>query len=118
MSESMFKTPLIEAELDPRVTLPVFIKALTHGARVIELPADFAERPDHLERARQLAAKHWRRYQQEGRHKNFPLLYYKYIVTPGHSYRISLDGRITGRFNDRPVAAFVKTEDGERFTFG
>ena len=115
MSEPLFRTPLIEGVMAESVTMSIFIKALTQGTRVIGLPADFADRPDHLERAAELVREHHGRYRL---HDSMPLAYYTYIVSPGHSYRFSTEGRLLGCFHDHPTIAYVETEDGGRFTFG
>ncbi len=86
MSEPLYRTPPIEGRLSESVTLPIFIKAPTQGTRVIGLPADFADRPDHLERAAELVREHHGRYRL---HDSMPLAYYTYIVSPGHSYRFT-----------------------------
>ena len=115
MNESLFRTPLIEARMTADVTMPIFIKALTQGSRVVELPSDFAGRPDHLERAAEIVRKHYRGYKF---HDSMPLAYYAYIVSPGRSYRFTTGGRVIGSFHDQPTVAYMQTKDGKRFTFG
>jgi len=115
MNESLFRTPLIEARMTAGVTMPIFIKALTQGSRVIELPSDFAAQPDQLERAAEIVRRHYREYKF---HDSMPLAYYAYIASPGRSYRFTSDGRIIGRFHDQPTVAYVQTKGGKRFTFG
>jgi len=115
MSESLFRTPLIEGRMAPSVTVAIIIRALTQGTRVIELPLDFAAQPDHLERAAELVRQHWRNYRL---HEIMPLEYYAYIISPGHSYRFTPAGELLGRFYDHPTIAYAQTEDGQKFTFG
>jgi len=115
MSKSLFRTPLIEGRMAKSVTMPVFIKALTQGSRVIGLPSDFATRPDHLERAAKIVRRHWRNYRL---HEAMPLEYYAYIVSPGSSYRFTPTGELIGRFYDHPTIAYVQTKNGSKFTFG
>jgi len=115
MNESLFRTPLIEARMTADVTMPNFIKALTQGTRVVELPPDFASQPDQLERAAEIVRQHHREYKF---HDAMPLAYYTYIASPGRSYRFTTGGRLIGSFHDQPIVAYVQTKDGKRFTFG
>jgi len=115
MSESPFRTPLIEGRLSKEVTLPIFIRALTQGTRVILLPTGFGEAPDHLERAAEIVREHGQNYPHQ---EYLPVDHYAYIVAPGHSYRFTPEGVLIGRFYDHPTVAFVQTKGGKRFTFG
>jgi len=115
MSEPLFPNPLIEGRMNRGVTMPVFIKALTQGSRLVELPPDFASRPDHLERAAEVVREHFYQYKF---HESMPLAYYAYIIVPGNSYRFSTAGRLLGEFYDHPIVAYMQTKNGKKFSFG
>ncbi len=117
MNESIFQTPLIEAVLDPECRMPIFIKALTHGTRVIKLPQGFPDRPDALDEVRRLVRDHWARYRERGLDRNFPILHYAYMPRPGRSVRLTPEGELIGAFSDRPTQAGLRLASGRWITF-
>jgi hypothetical protein len=118
MRESRF-VPLIEAQLDPEAErrMSVVILAITHGTRVVRLPASFTDRDDHLARAQDEARRHRARYRQGGLSKALPIVGYRYFAAPDWGYALGLDGEVLGTFRGRPVQAGVRTADGEEITF-
>jgi hypothetical protein len=118
MSEKPF-VPLIEAQLDPEAVrrLPIFVLALTHGTRVVELPADFARREDHLARAQAEVRAHYARYLEHGPHRALPLVGYRYFPAPDWGFLLGLDGEVRGTFRGRPIEAGMVTKDGEELGF-
>ena len=97
-SNEPFK-PLLEGQLYPENSHPIFAKALTHGERSIRLPVDFAEQPDHLHQACRLATAHHRKYVSIA----FPIQHYAYFISPTRSARISITGQVLGIFKDIPA---------------
>ncbi len=117
MSEKKF-VPLIEAVLDEkRCKMPIFIKGLTYGSRLIRLEPGFAEHPRHLERAARLVRYHARRYQESGMAKSLPITYYAYILEPGRSARFDFEGNLLGWFADEPARGGFYLADGTSLTF-
>lgn len=101
MTDEIFK-PLIEGEiLNNR--MPIFAKALTYVNRVIRLPDGFVERHDHLHLARGLVVEHRQRYLKARWERSFPISYYKYLIWPDRSIRISVTGEVLGIFEDIPA---------------
>ena len=94
--------PLIEGGI-PDSRHSVFVKALTYNSRVIRLSARFAGQRDHLRLARDLVIAHYRKYVKLSHAKVFPLQYYKYMISPTRSLRISTAGRVIGIFEDVPA---------------
>lgn len=118
MSEKKF-APLIEAVLDEeRCKMPIFIKALTYGQRLIQLEPAFAEHPRHLERAARLVRYHVRRYREANLGERFPIVHYAYILEPGRSARFDFEGNLLGWFADEPARGAVYLSDGTSITFG
>ncbi len=117
MNKTPFRTPLIEAVLDPGCRMPVFIKALTHGTRVIELPQDFPDGPGAFEEVRRLVRDHWARYRARGLDQSLPILHYAYMPRPGRSVRLTPGGELIGAFSDRPTQAGLKLTGGRWITF-
>ena len=95
--------PLIEGELLSDNGHPVFVKALTHGTRVVRLPRGFVDQRDHLHHARQLVIAHHRMYENESLARVFPIQHYVYFTSPRRSIRISTAGRVIGIFEDIPA---------------
>ncbi len=114
MKESRF-VPLIEAQLDPEVErrMSVTILAVTHGTRVVLLPADFPGRDDHLARAQDEARRHRARYRQSGFCASLPIVGYRYFPAPDWGYALGLDGELRGVFRGRPIQAGFRTLGGE-----
>jgi hypothetical protein len=102
MTDEIFK-PLIEGEIPRRGGPAGIFKILTYGNRVIRLPAGFVERPDHLHLARRLVVEHHRRYLKARYERSFPISYYKYLIWPDRSIRISVTGEVLGIFEDIPA---------------
>ena len=94
--------PLIEGEI-PDGGPSILVKALTYRARVIYLAYGFKEHPEHLRLARRLASSHFQKYVKSGAARIFPILYYKYMILPNRSIRISTSGEILGIFEDIPA---------------
>ena len=94
--------PLIEGEIAAGGQ-PIFVKALTYGMRVIRLPQGFAKRDDHLRQAQRRVVAHYNNYMLNKRDQIFPILYYKYLVSPTRSVRISVTGDVLGVFEDSPA---------------
>jgi len=101
MTEENFK-PLIEGEILNNRN-PIFAKVLTYVNRVIRLPDGFVEQHDHLTQARLLGVEHHRKYLEEGWDRSFPISYYKYLIWPDRSIRISVTGDVLGEFDDVPA---------------
>ncbi|WP_457637451.1 hypothetical protein [Oceanithermus sp.] len=110
--------PHIEAVLSPECRVSIFIKAVTHGTRLIRLPEGFAERPDALAEVRRLVRRHWQWYRDGGHDEHFPIQYYTYIVRPGLSYRFTTAGDYIGEFCDEPNVAGIRLADGRMITWG
>ncbi|WP_287371333.1 hypothetical protein [Oceanithermus sp.] len=117
MKESRF-VPLIEAQLDPEVErrMSVTILAVTHGTRVVRLPADFPGRDDHLARAQDEARRHRARYRQSGFCASLPIVGYRYFPAPDWGYALGPDGGLRGVFRGRPIQAGFRTLGGEEIT--
>ena len=117
MKESRF-VPLIEAQLDPEVErrMSVTILAVTHGTRVVLLPADFPGRDDHLARAQDEARRHRARYRQSGFCASLPIVGYRYFPALDWGYALGLDGELRGVFRGRPIQAGFRTLGGEEIT--
>ena len=107
--------PHIEGVLSSDNDHPVFVKALTHGTRVVRLPRGFVDQSDHLNKARHLVITHHRKYMQRTLAEKFPICFYKYMTTATRSVRISVDGRVLGIFKDVPAnpSFGITTADGK-----
>ncbi len=95
--------PLIEGELLSDNGYPIFVKALTHGTRVVRLPKGFVDQSDHLHQARHLVIAHQKGYMESSHGRAFPIRYYLYFTSPTRSTRISVTGQVLGSFNDIPA---------------
>ncbi len=95
--------PLIEGELLSDNGHPIFVKALTHGTRVVRLPRGFVDQSDHLHEVRRLVTAHHRKYVKTSLARTFPIQHYVYFASPKRSVRISVTGQVLGSFNDIPA---------------
>ena len=115
MKNDLFE-PIIEGEI-PAGGHPIFVKALTYGQRVIRLQSGFVKRHDHVRQARHMVVAHYKKYMKDKKDRVFPIRYYKYLIRPTCSIRISVSGDVLGVFEDQPANPSF-TIVGERFEIG